>query len=591
MLRQRLERHQDGFSHWWNDDLLTMNLPSFSIRDWEDFSKIIKNAYWHQETSLPGGKVLAVLREGGGGNQEALPSEANPVHMLHAYLERLLSQEQAAQQRRQQVLQQHYQGRVVSDTEQLRELLEAFVDDRGPDGEPLSGQAVGASTTAFSHWAADADIQQTLELEHIWKQLQTAGFAVSPGYVCHWEELTPEEQEVLEVEMTRTGGGFVRPRERTAVICSWDQPLQKRVGLVRSMLLATITRRQREDLECDWLQAKLRDRSPGRPPLGSIRLLIRQRLRSGLDRQQIQTEMVASLAGASAYPGLIDDWCADLLQHLACKRQHQLSDGSQGVALGLFSDTDEESVLYRFPMLTSFLDRLLDRHLILDRQRLLHYLFLLAKMEGNLDALTALLREIRETSDIIEAAWLRFTEERVLEGPAPRVIPGASLGIPLLATHLKDKEAINRGLREGIGRREKRNVASAYSELVSFIRYHVLVQTDHHGQMEDVIRDLQHAGYDLQGIDEDALSAAVAKEWQRREQLKEQRIWTYATVTARRLGAQHAELQEAERLFYKARMDLLKDAKGAIGDVAAGADAGTGGQCRRYRGRWLRPTS
>jgi hypothetical protein len=577
VLRHRLERHQDGFRHWWNDDLLTMNLPGFSIRDWEDFSKIIKNAYWHQETSLPGGKVLAVLQQGGGSNQEALPSEANPVHMLHAYLERLLSQEQAAQQRRQQVLEQYYQGRRVSDTEQLRELLDAFLDDRRADCEPLPAQAAGAPAAASSLWATDADTQQTLELEHHWKEFQSAGFAMAPGYVCRWEELTPEEQEVLEVEMTRIGAGFVPPRERGAVICSWDQPLKKRAGLVRSMLLANIMRRQREDLECTWLQTKLRDRSPGRPPLGSIRLLIRQRLRSGLDRHQIQTEMVASLVGAGAYPGLIDGWCADLLQHLACKRQHQLSNGSHGVALGLFSDTDEESVLYRFPMLTSFLDRLLDRHLILDRERLLHYLFLLAKMEGNLDALTALLREIRETSDIIEAAWLRFTEERVVEGPAPRVIPGVSLGIPLLVTHLKDKEAINRGLRDGIGRREKRQVVSAYRELVGFIRYHVLVQAGSHGQMEDVIHDLQHAGYDLQGIDEDALSAAVAKEWQRREQLREQRIWTYATVTARRLAAQHAELQEAERLFYKARMELLKDGKGATGGAAAATDAGTRG--------------
>ncbi|HBZ54825.1 MAG TPA: hypothetical protein DEO88_05425, partial [Syntrophobacteraceae bacterium] len=417
VLRQRLEQHQDGFSHWWNEDLLTMNLPSFSIRDWEDFTKIIKNAYWHRELSLPGGRVLAVLQEGSG-SYEALPPEADPVLMLHAYLERLLSQEEAGQQRRRILLHQHREGRVVADTGQLRELLEAFVDDHGGDGDWLPAQTAGARPATSPQWGADAGAREILKLEHMWKQLQAAGFVISPAYVCRWDQLTPEEQEVLEVEMTRTGGDFVRPRERSAVVCSWDQVLPKRIGLLRSLLLAAIIQRHWEDLECDWLQAKLRDRSPGRPPLGSIRLLIRQRLRSGMDRHQIQQELLASMAGASAYPGLIDGWCADLLHHLACKRQYQLSNGSQGPTLGLFSDTDEESVLYRFPMLTSFLDRLLDRHLVLDRERLLHYLFLLAKMEGNLDALTALLREIRETSDVIEAAWLHFTEERILEGPA-----------------------------------------------------------------------------------------------------------------------------------------------------------------------------
>ncbi|HBZ54826.1 MAG TPA: hypothetical protein DEO88_05430 [Syntrophobacteraceae bacterium] len=120
-------------------------------------------------------------------------------------------------------------------------------------------------------------------------------------------------------------------------------------------------------------------------------------------------------------------------------------------------------------------------------------------------------------------------------------------------------------------------MASAYQELVSFIRYHVLIEADNHGQLEDVLRNIQHTGYDLQGIDESALSAAVAREWQRRQQLKDQKIWVYTTVTARRLAAQHADLQEAERLFYKARMDLLKDSKVERTETADGAGRGTAG--------------
>ncbi len=433
VLRQRLEQHQDGFSRWWNDDLLTMNLPGFSIRDWEDFSKIINNAYWHQEMSLPGGDVLAVLQQGGG--QEGLPPEADPVHMLHAYLERLMGQEQAAHERRREILQQHRRGQSVADAGQLRELIEAFVDGSGREREPCRPPTIDAGAAAVSGWAVDAEDQCALELEYLWDHFQQVGFAISPEFVCRWEDLTSDEAEVLVADLARTGIALVRPRERAVVICSWDQPLPKRIGLVRSLLLAAILRRRREELECGWLQAKLRDRSLGRPPLGAIRLLIRQRLRSGMEREQIHQELLAALAGAGAYPGLIDGWCADLLHHLACKRQHQLADGSSGLALGLPGETDEESVLYRFPMLTAFLDRLLERHLILDRERLLRNLFLLAKMEGNLDTLTGLLREIRETSDVIEAAWLRFTEERILEGPVfkslARHIPGGPVaGFP-----------------------------------------------------------------------------------------------------------------------------------------------------------------
>jgi hypothetical protein len=574
VLRQRLEQHQDGFSRWWNDDLLTMNLPGFSIRDWEDFSKIIKNAYWHQEMSLPGGDVLAVLQQGSG--QDGLPPEADPVHMLHAYLERLMGQEQAAHERRREILQQHRRGQSVVDTGQLRELIEAFVDGSGREREPCRPSTEGAGAGVGSGWVVDAEDQCALDLESLWDQFQQMSFAISPAFVCRWEDLTSDEAEVLLADLARTGTALVRPRESAVVICSWDQPLPKRIGLVRSLLFAAILRRRCEELECGWLQAKLRDRSLGRPPLGSIRLLIRQRLRSGMEREQIHQELLAALAGAGAYPGLIDGWCADLLHHLACKRQYQLADGSSGLALGLPGETDEESVLYRFPMLTAFLDRLLERHLILDRERLLRSLFLLAKMEGNLDTLTGLLREIRETSDVIEAAWLRFTEERIVEGPVSKALPGTSLGVQLLVSHLKDKDVVNRGLREGIGRREKRNVTAAYHELINFIRYHVLIRADGQGQIEEVITDIQHAGYDLNGIDDAALAAAVEKEWQRREQLQDQKIWIYTNATARRLAAQHGELQEAERIFYKARMDLLRDVSGSVAEGVETATMGSG---------------
>ena len=180
-------------------------------------------------------------------------------------------------------------------------------------------------------------------------------------------------------------------------------------------------------------------------------------------------------------------------------------------------------------------------------------------MEGNLDSLTALLREIRETSDIMEAAWLRFTEERILEGPGPKSLPGTTLGIPLLVSRVKDKEAINRGLSEGVSRKEKRNIAAAVHELVNFIRFHVLLTMEHNGSLQSLIKDFMDAGYDLSGIDQNVLENAIRRQWEKREQLPDQKIWIYTTVTARRLAAQDQELQEAEREFYRIRSDLLKN--------------------------------
>jgi hypothetical protein len=546
VLRHRLERFQDGFRHWWNEDLLDMNLPDFSIRDWEDFSKIIKNAYWHQETSLGAGRVLSMLQEAGQRGTALLPSEVAPVQMLEAYLERLIRQEQAQVARRREVLALHRDGSPVCDSGQLRELFEACIDDVGP-GE--------SSETS--------EDQLKLRLEEVWRRFQRAGFVISPGFSCRLEDLLPDEQDAVEDEFARLGKALPRSDRSAFVIDSWDQTVQVCSGFLIALLSTALLRREQERMESVWLETRLKDRSPGRPPLGLIRLLIRDRVRRGIDRPAIEEELKAHLRGAAAYPGLIDAWCEDLLHHLACKRQYQLSLGIPALTPGQVEEDDMDSVLYRFPVFTAFLDRLLDRYQPADRDRLLHYLFLVAKMEGNLDGLTALLREIRETSDIIEAAWLRFTEERVQEGPAPRQIPGATVGISLLASCLKDKEAVNRGLRDGMGRGEKRQNLAAYRELLQVVRYHVLIQDDEGGSLEEVLSDIRRSGYDLTGIDEAALALAVEREWKRREHLRDQKIWIYASVTARLLAAQHTELQEADRAFQKVRMEILKDADGS----------------------------
>lgn len=209
----------------------------------------------------------------------------------------------------------------------------------------------------------------------------------------------------------------------------------------------------------------------------------------------------------------------------------------------------------------NLVDRLIEQQQPMDRERLFHYLFLLAKMEGNLDALTALLREIRETSDIIEAAWLRFTQERLSGAGSPKALPGLGLGIPLLASGLKDRDAVHEALCNGISRKAHKNTAAAYEEIIQLIRYHVLVQLEKSGSPEQILEEIQNTGYDLSCLDEEGLKTAIRREWDRRERFRDQKIWIFATVSARRLAAQHRGLYEAERDFHKIRSELLKEGR------------------------------
>jgi hypothetical protein len=562
VLRQRLEHFQDGFSHWWNEDLLTMNLPDYSIRDWEDFAKVVHNAYWHQETALPINEVLDMLR-GMESPHGASARGGGTEDILTAYFNYFMDQEMARITQQREKLGVFREGYLIADIDDLKDLLQALAGEREAADSSiksgvLSGKTEGLPLApgAATGRAMSPEDRQALDFEDLWELFQSGHFNFSPAFFCRWEALDFSELEALKIEMA-TGGIIAKPTEQAPFfVASWDEALPRRVALVRALLLNCIRERDRERAECQWLERAIQENPGGRPPLGSLKLLIRHRFQQGRERRHVESELTGVLQAHTAFrEGLLED----VLHQVVLKRQHEFLRRATEPVLSMVRESDEtEGILNTLPELKSLLDMLLRRHQSVDRERLLHYLFLLAKMEGNLGTLTALLREIRETSDIIEAAWLRFTEERIVEGPAPKSLPGTVLGIPLLVSRLKDKEPLNRGLREGVGRREKRNVAAAVGELFNFIRYHVLRVAENHGAADDVQKDMANAGYDLSGIEEEALQAAIRKEWHKREQLARQKISIYTTVTARRLAAQHSELQEAEREFYKIRLDLLK---------------------------------
>lgn len=576
ILRFRLDRYQDGFSHWWNEDLLAMNLPDFFIRDWEDFSKIIKNAYWHQESSLSAAHVCSLLKS------EALFAD-NSAKLRNALLQHWLDRESSLVDQRRERLAQVRDvpaEKPIENVDDLRNLIRALMDESKLSGPPATEKAAVSGSVS-------ADDRLLLQNERIWRQFQSEQFHFDIEFSCHSEQLSKAEQKALEGQST--GRKDALPFQASAgpawYLTSWNEPLQKRIDLIRAMIAAENEIRRKEELECQWLERMLdAGRSAQKEgfevPASTIRLLIRRALRDGRKREQVESELHDHLMSNSDLQNrLIEDslyrfvltrQCnalrrANQIPQLLQREESNVQAGSPAL-LGAFAGSaneslpsEEETALVKaFPELRSFIDLLLERHKTMDRERLLHYLFLLAKMEGNLDSLTALLREIRETSDIMEAAWLRFTEERIQEGPGPKSLPGTALGIPLLVSRLKDKEAVNHGLAEGVSRKEKRNIAAAVNELINFMRFHVLLNMEHDGNLQSVTKDFINAGYDLSGIDEDVLELAIKRQWDRKEQLLDQRIWIYTTVTARRLAAQDYELQDAERDFYKIRSDILK---------------------------------
>lgn len=563
VLRFRLENYQDGFRQWWNDDLLTMNHPDFFIRDWEDFSKIIKNAYWHNEASLAVGDAVAAL--------ESQPFFADHSNRLPtAILDHWIAAEAASAELHKETLHRFRRPAVnpVRSVADLRNLVQALVDEdeSGRTQPGLNAMDPAGIQPTECPWNLSAEDLVTLARNRMWERFQSERFAFSEAFSCHWEELLPAEARALQEQLRSADlldgapvAGADPPTQPAAAraqhyfLANWEAPLRKRSALVKALLTAAIKQRRREREEYTLLG---REDCSSLITSGSLRLLVRQLLKSGEDKRGIQRRL-GELLNKHA------DCRRELLREALCpvflelQFQHLREPHQPSV-----QPVEDDLPWAAFPELKPFLTTLIERHGIRDREKLLRYLFVLAKMEGNIETLTALLREIRETSDVIEAAWLRFTEELITEGPTPRNLPGSTMGVPLLVSRMGEKDAVNRALREGLARGEKHQIASAVKELLNVVRYHILVhlqQPPEDDPITAVLENLREAGYDLAGLDEEALRRAIAREWIRRDQLLHQKIWIYTTATARYLAAQHAELQEVDREFHEIRLDLLKE--------------------------------
>jgi hypothetical protein len=575
ILLYRREQHQDGFGHWWNEDLLTMNLSDFRIRDWDDFSKIIKNAYWHQESSVPAMDAYEQL-------QLEFSSDLSSPQLSAALLRDWLHEQQTAMLLRAEQLGK-FRGNAgrhteIHDVGALRAVIEALADELG-----IAGSRTTALQCAPLLDKLSSEDQVLIERLKLWETFQNEGFLFSRDFTCRWDELTTAERELFEnnhsVPLVCKGNHSIPPfckgnhsvppfckggsggiscnkeqlvqpatpqssGERAVfAIAGWKAPLQERKRLIFALISACIERRFRELAEYRWTQ-----QTP-------VTLLYGGDI---LDIHKVGTLAQELLQKNPLLAGRIVE---DALCEAIHTRQCEFLKPSTELPVHPVSSRRLKLLQETCPQVMELVERLIEQHPPMDRERLFHYLFLLAKMEGNLDALTALLREIRETSDIIEAAWLRFTQERLSGAGSPRALPGLGLGVPLLASGLKDQDVVNEALRSGISRKAHKNTSAAYNEIIQLIRYHVLLQLEKSGNTEQILEEMHNTEYDLSRLDGEALKTAIRREWDRRERFRDQKIWIFATVAARRLAAQHRGLYEAERDFHKIRSDLLKEGR------------------------------
>jgi hypothetical protein len=208
--------------------------------------------------------------------------------------------------------------------------------------------------------------------------------------------------------------------------------------------------------------------------------------------------------------------------------------------------------------LAKFLIQSLKTHHAHDLQKLRAYLYLLARLEGHLDRLTALLREIRETSDIIEAAWLAFTEARVAQRPESMAAPAPGSPIPLLANRLENPDRFNRYLYEGLPRGEPREYAQAYRELITLLQFYVVTAGPEESP-EDMYKRLVADNYDLTGFQPEAVQRAMHHQAQHRQRLLARKISIGTEVLANRLAKTDLSLSHSAAMFLQRKGSFLKE--------------------------------
>lgn len=517
----RLQQFLPDFLENWEQNLLEHWKAGYRIEDWADFAQIAAKSYWHQEHTPAPGEIRRALI--------AQNLSATDLHKLAgAYLDTLAREQLQNLEKCRQRLETLWRCHEVETELDLDFMLRGLAAQVWTEfhNQPPYPQPPGEEEQA--RWIT----QQALI------RFDAANLKI-PGHLrCHWEAMSPRQQEILASDPEAASEELARLRTQREGL-AWREMFTLRVPWLKAQLQTAVENLQREQKESERFFRK----NLPRPTARTIRRVVRHRYWAGERQAEILLDKLHAVLAQKP------DW----LQALGEEALEQ--EIKQRLVNGAFLQPDSAAA----PLIRT-IDRAIRGRYAMDEKKLQAYLFLLARMEGNLDKLTALLREIRETSDIIEAAWLAFTEERIAQArvtPEELELP-ADAPIPLMVSRLPDKEPINRYLKEGLPRGEPRSLTSAYWELLTTLQFYVIT-AEPQESAEQILHHLQADNYDLAGLAEDALLASIKAQMHQRARLQERKISICTYVVANRLASRNRHLLRTELEFLHQKGTLLKE--------------------------------
>ncbi len=540
----RLRQYLSGFLEEWEQALPEHWEAGYRIEDWDDFAQIMAKSYWHQEHTPAPGEIWGQL-----------PSEVvasrEVADLAEAYLENLVR-------------------RQIRGLEQYRQRLESLLKSRRISSlDELEVLGKGMATRAWLESVAAAASAPTLAVESSPRADLTpapTGRSLEATTTVLLADrirlLTDKALNLLEQgHLTIAGSLRIYPE---AIPARVREILSSDPRLAPEELAGLFSRKEgtawRELHTCQgpWLRAQVQSLVEELAMEEQEVIKFRQ---GGLNCPTPETLRRAArqlyLSGLRDLSDLLDTlgaWLTQASQGWPTVRQAAFQDLAwQRLQMGAYRKTKAEA-----NPLVKFLDQALRAQTALDLPKLKAYLFLLARMEGNLDKLTALLREIRETSDIIEAAWLAFTEERVAQSGNLTLVPGPGQRTPVPASRLPDKERFNRYLEEGLPRGEPREYSQAYREFITLLQFYI-VNADPEDDPEILLERLEADQYDLNGLSREAILAAVRHQAQHRESLMARKISICTQVLAHRLAIRDPHLAQSAAGFLQHKGAFLKE--------------------------------
>jgi hypothetical protein len=508
----RRQRFLPDFLEAWEQSLTEHWQAESRIEDWQDFSRIVAKSYWHQEfTPAPG----EILRDLGVSQTRRLLSWGV------SFCERLVQEELAGLESLRQRLEKLLRQGQVTSAAEMNFLIWGLV---------IRAWQELTAAPAVQGWPGPDPGTRLAKLA--FGRLDQANLRISGDLRLHGDEISRRVQEILGANPAVAPEELARLQTNPAGL-AWREMVTLGVAWIKAQVEADAERLLMEEVEVDrFLTGELPAPTPN-----TLRGAVRHLYWTG--KKGLPDLMEVLHATINNYPQGWQVLGEAALVQLIWER----------LATGAYRFTEPEA-----DALVRTVDRMLRGRVLLDVQKLKAYMFLLARMEGNLDKLTALLREIRETSDIIEATWLDFTEERIAQ---PRPARASEAGqVPLLLARL-DPAPLNRYLAEGLPRGEVREYTQAYGELITILQFYVISAAPQDSP-EEMLQRLQSGPYDLTGLSREALLQALTTLSQRRDRLLERKISICTYVLGQRLAGSQPLLAQHEAAFLKEKNAFLK---------------------------------